>query len=53
MASPLSHLRDHKFKHSFQNTLNPLCICGKTKTLKQNLTNFSTTDISPINDLPF
>ena len=24
----LSHLREHKFKHSFQDTLNPLCICG-------------------------
>ena len=25
----LSHLRKHKFKHSFQDTLNPICICGK------------------------
>ena len=25
----LSHLREHKFKHSFQDTLNPICICGK------------------------
>ena len=24
----LSHLREHKFKHSFQNTLNPFCDCG-------------------------
>ena len=24
----LSHLREHKFKHSFQDTLNPLCSCG-------------------------
>ena len=24
----LSHLREHKFVHSFQNTLNPLCSCG-------------------------
>ena len=24
----LSHLREHKFKHSFQDTLNPLCYCG-------------------------
>ena len=23
-----SHLRDHKFKHSFQDTLNPFCSCG-------------------------
>ena len=25
----LSHLRERKFKHSFQNTFNPLCSCGK------------------------
>ena len=24
----LSHLREHKFKHSFQNTLNTFCSCG-------------------------
>ena len=24
----LSHLREHKFKHSFQNLVNPLCKCG-------------------------
>ena len=24
----LSQLRDHKFKHSFQDCLNPLCFCG-------------------------
>ena len=24
----LSHLREHKFKHNFQDTLNPLCNCG-------------------------
>ena len=24
----LSHLRKHKFKHSFQDTLNPICNCG-------------------------
>ena len=24
----LSHLREHKFKHSFQDTLNPFCLCG-------------------------
>ena len=24
----LSHLREHNFKHSFQDTLNPLCSCG-------------------------
>ena len=25
----LSHLREHKFKHSFQDALNPLCSCRK------------------------
>ena len=25
----LSHFREHIFKHSFQDTLNPLCSCGK------------------------
>ena len=24
----LSHLRDHKFKHNFQDSLNPVCNCG-------------------------
>ena len=24
----LSHLREHKFKYGFQDTLNPLCSCG-------------------------
>ena len=28
MRLGLSHLRDHKFKHSFQDSLNPLCNCG-------------------------
>ena len=28
----LSHLRFHKFKHSFQDTLNPICNCGTVKT---------------------
>ena len=23
-----SHLREHKFKHSFQDSLNPICKCG-------------------------
>ena len=25
----LSHLRKHRFKHSFQDTVHPLCNCGK------------------------
>ena len=28
----LSHLRFHKFKHSFQDTLNPICYCGTVET---------------------
>ena len=24
-----SHLRDHKFKHNFQDTVNPICNCGE------------------------
>ena len=24
----LSHLRERKFKHSFQDSLNPICSCG-------------------------
>ena len=28
LDSHLSHLREHKFKHSFQDTINPLCSCG-------------------------
>ena len=26
----LSLLREHKFKHAFQDTLNPLCSCGNS-----------------------
>ena len=25
----LSHIRENKFKHSFQDTINPLCNCGQ------------------------
>ena len=24
----MSHLREHKFKHNFQDCLNPVCSCG-------------------------
>ena len=24
----LSHIRDHKFKHAFQDSINPICSCG-------------------------
>ena len=29
MRVGLSHLLEHKFKHSFQDTLNPICNCGE------------------------
>ena len=29
MRVGLSHLCEHKFKHSFQDTLNPICNCGE------------------------
>ena len=29
MRVRLSHLCEHKFKHSFQDTLNPICNCGE------------------------
>ena len=29
MRVGLSHLREHKFTHSFQDTLNPICNCGE------------------------
>ena len=29
MRVGLSHLREHKFKHSFQDTLNPICNCSE------------------------
>ena len=51
MSSPLSHLRDHKFKHNFQDTMNLLCICGKT--LKQHLITLSTITVSPMREAPF
>ena len=28
----LSHLREHKFRHNFQYTLNPLCSCKNLET---------------------
>ena len=28
----LSHLRFYKFKHNFQDTLNPICCCGTVET---------------------
>ena len=50
MSSPLSHLHDHKFKQNFPDTLNQLCICGKT--LKQHLITFSAITISSMKEAP-
>ena len=37
----LSHLRDHNFKHSFQDSLNPICNCGTdVETTTQYLPSF-------------
>ena len=42
-----SHLREHKFRHNFQDTINPFCIC-KTNDIETNkhfllhCTNYST-----------
>ena len=29
MRLGLSHLADHKFRHNFQDSLNPICTCGQ------------------------
>ena len=29
MRLGLSHFNEHKFKHSFNDTINPICICGR------------------------
>ena len=29
MRLGLSHLADHKFRHNFQDCLNPICSCGQ------------------------
>ena len=36
----LSHLRDHKFKHNFQDSLSPICNCGTA--VEKLLTTFFT-----------
>ena len=33
----LTQLRFHKFKHSFQDTLNPICNCGTVETTNRYL----------------
>ena len=41
-----SHLREHKFRHCFQDTLNPLCDCG-------NNTETTTHNFSPLPKFPY
>ena len=38
LRTNFSYLRDHKFKHSFQDTINPFCICSQGATTKVNAT---------------
>ena len=45
----LSHLREHKFNHSFQDTLNPLCSCGLN--IESTSHYFSTVPCFMLNDL--
>ena len=51
MSRPLNHLREHKFRQNFLDTLNPLFIC--VKTLKQHLVTFSTVTLSPTKEASF
>ena len=37
----LSHLRFHKFKHNFQDTLNPICSCGTIEATIHYLLHYS------------
>ena len=51
----LNHLRFHKFKHSFQDTLNPICNCGTLETTIHYLLlcpNFSNERLTLFNKLP-
>ena len=40
LTQGLSHLREHKFKHGFQDTLNPLCSCGNHYVDVESINNF-------------
>ena len=45
----LSHFREHKFKHGFQDTLNPICSCGNDIETSE-LISFFTVLIIPMKD---
>ena len=50
----LSHPRFHKFKHKFQDTLNPICSCGTVETTIHSLLhcpNFSNERLTLFNKL--
>ena len=50
----LSHLQFHKFKHNFQDTLNPICSCGTVETNIHYLLHcliFSDEKLTPFNKL--
>ena len=51
----LSHLRDHKFSHNFQDTINPLCFCSleieSTSRFFLQCQNFITTRTNLMNEL--
>ena len=54
----LSHLREHKFRHNFQDTVNPLCTCSlETEDTKhfflrcQHFSTFRTTLLDELNTI--
>ena len=51
----LSHLREHKFKHNFQDTINPLCSCSleieSTSNFFLRCQNFMTPSTNLMNEL--
>ena len=51
----LSHLREHKFRHNFQDTVNPLCTCSleieDTNHFFLRCLNFSTCRTTFLNEL--
>ena len=43
----LSHLREHEFKHNFQDCHNPICLCGKFYPLPTSLSYLRKRKIDP------
>ena len=50
-----SHLKEHKFRHNFEDTINPLCSCGNivesTKHFFLHCTQFSNQRLTLINKI--